>query len=101
MSTEKTKSKFEQLLEDGFEAVQRPFVKKRMKRAFESAKDSLEEQLIENEAAISKAQNSLAQAAKTSENLKVHIQALIDLRVERENIETSQRALETEVKEFM
>ena len=100
MSTEK-KSKFVQMLEDGFEAIQRPFIVKRMNRAFESAKDSIEEQLIENEAKITGAQKSLVEAAKNSEALKSHIQVLIDLRVERESIEACQAALETERKEFL
>lgn len=103
MSTEK-KSVFMQLLEDGIEIVQRPFVVKRMKRSFESAKDSIEEQLINNEGKIAEARKNAVEAVRgnqSSENIQRHIQTLVNLRAERNDVLNAQKYLEEETTEFL
>jgi hypothetical protein len=103
MSTEK-RSVFMQLLEDGIEVVQRPFVTKRAKRSFESAKDSLEEKLINNEGEIAQARKNFVESVKSnskSELIQSHIQTLINLRAERNDIVNAQKYLAEETAEFL
>ena len=61
------------IIEKGMDAIKRPFIVKRVVRAFESAKDSIEEQLMDKEAGLNTARENLVNAAKKEENLKQYI----------------------------
>ena len=84
------------IINGAMEAVKKPFVEKRVRRAFESAKDSIEEQLMDKEAALNNAREKLVNAAKNEENLKSYVQSLIDLRVEVTELKAAQQALSEE-----
>ena len=95
MPTEK-QSLLVQILEKGIEAVKKPFVIKRITRAFDSAQDSIEEQLMDKEAALNTAREQLVEAAKREENIKCYIQSLIDIRIDIAALKDFQKALEIE-----
>jgi hypothetical protein len=99
--SETKQSLLEQIIEKGMDAIKKPFIKKRVKRAFESAKDSIEEQLMDKEAALNTARENLVNAAKREENLKSYIQNLINLRVEIQDLKAAQLALSTEKEELL
>ncbi len=95
------KSLLAQLLDGAAEFVKRPFVEKRVKRAFETAADSLDEKLMDNEASLNTVRENLVNAAKSEGNLKSYLQSLIDLQVERTAIESAKKALAAEKEDFL
>ena len=95
MLTEK-QSLLVQILEKGIEAVKKPLVIKRITRAFDSAEDSIEEQLMDKEAALNIAREQLVKAAKSGENIKCYMQSLIDIRIDIATLKDFQKALEVE-----
>ena len=103
MSTEATQSKslFARLLDGAAEIVKRPFVEKRVKRAFETAADSISEQLMDNEASSNKVRENLVNAAKSEGSLKAYVQDLINLQTDKIALETAQKALDAEKKAFL
>lgn len=90
-----------QILDKGMEVIKRPFVEKRINRAFDSAKDSIEEQLMDKEAALNTARENLVEASKKEENLKSYIQKLIDLRTEIKDLKIAQESLSVEKEELL
>lgn len=90
-----------QIIEKGMDAIKKPFVEKRVTRAFESAKDSIEEQLMDKEAALNNAREALVEAAKREENLKSYIQKLIDIRNEIISLRDAKDALSIEKDELL
>ncbi len=94
-------SLLERILDKGMEIVKRPFVIKRVNRAFESAADSIEEQLMGNEAKLNSAREQFVEAAKNEGNLSSHIQNLINLQVEKTSLENAKTALGVEKKSFL
>ncbi|TXG79250.1 MAG: hypothetical protein E6R13_10100 [Spirochaetes bacterium] len=94
--SDKKQSLLEQIIEKGMDAIKKPFVVKRINRAFESAKDSLEEQLMDKEAALNNAREALVNSAKNEQNLKDSIQKLINLRSEVTALKDAQAALAEE-----
>lgn len=94
--SDKKQSLLEQIIEKGMDAIKKPFVVKRINRAFESAKDSLEEQLMDKEAALNNAREALVNSAKNEQNLKDSIQKLINLRSEVQALRDAQDALAEE-----
>lgn len=100
MATEK-QSLLVKILDGAIEAVKRPFVIKRVTRAFDSAADSLEEQLLSIQAQQTSARESLVQAAKDGSNLNSYIQNLIDLQTKLTSIKEAQNALKEEKKELL
>jgi hypothetical protein len=99
--SETKQSLLEQIIEKGMDAIKKPFIKKRVNRAFESAKDSIEEQLMDKEAALNSARESLVEAAKREDKLSLYIQRLIDLRIEITGLKDAQKALEIEKEELL
>lgn len=95
------KSLFERILDGAIDTVKRPFVVKRVNRAFESAADSIEEQLMGVEASLNAARESFVNAAKNEGDLKSHIQKLIDLQTQKESLESAKKALASEKKVFL
>lgn len=101
MSETSKKSLLEQILEKGAEFIKKPFVIKRVTRAFDSAADSLEEQLMDNEAQTTAAREKLVEASKNEGALTNYINALIELQSKRISIEQTISALKEERKEFL
>ncbi len=101
MSENTTKSLLEQILEKGSEFIKKPFVIKRVKRAFESAADSLDEKLMDNEAQINKARENLVEGAKNEGSLGSYINKLIELQSEKIQIEETKKALAVEKLAFL
>ncbi len=103
MITENTtpKSIFARLLDGAADMIKRPFVEKRVKRAFETAGDSIEEQLMDNEAQLNSARESFVNAAKSEGNLKSYIQTLVDLQTSKTTLEAAKSALAAEKKAFL
>jgi hypothetical protein len=97
----KNQSLLSQIIEKGMDAIKKPFVEKRVVRAFESAKDSIEEQLMDKEAALNNAREALVDAAKREENLRNYIQHLIHLRSEINDLKIAQTALAEEKSELL
>lgn len=97
----KKQSLLSQIIEKGMDAIKKPFIEKRVKRAFESAKDSIEEQLMDKEAALNNAREALVEAAKREENLKNYIQRLIDLHGEIKDLKNAQEALSEEKSQLL
>jgi FixJ family two-component response regulator len=90
-----------QIIEKGMDAIKKPFVEKRVVRAFESAKDSIEEQLMDKEAALNNARESLVSAAKREENLRDYINELIEIRGYINDLKLAQAALAEEKAELL
>lgn len=90
-----------QIIEKGMDAIKKPFVEKRVVRAFESAKDSIEEQLMDKEAALNNAREALVEAAKREENLKSYIQKLINIRIEIADLNHAHTILAEEKQELL
>lgn len=90
-----------QIIEKGMDAIKKPFVEKRVVRAFESAKDSIEEQLMDKEAALNNARESLVSAAKREENLRDYINELIEIRQYINDLKLAQVALAEEKAELL
>jgi multidrug efflux pump subunit AcrA (membrane-fusion protein) len=101
METVEKKSLLARILDGAAEAIKRPFVEKRIKRAFETAADSFEEQLMDNEAKANATREKLVEAAKTEGNLKSYMQQLTDLQQEKTAIEQAKAALAAEKKAFL
>lgn len=101
MSTEKKQSLLSQIIEKGMEEIKRPFVIKRINRAFESSKDSIEEQLMNKEAGLNAARENLVNAAKREESLGKYIQALIDVRLEIKALKEAQEVLNEEKEDLL
>jgi len=90
-----------QIIEKGMDAIKKPFVEKRVVRAFESAKDSIEEQLMDKEAALNNAREALVNAAKREENLRDYINELIEIRGYINDLVNAQVALAEEKAELL
>lgn len=101
MATEVKKSLFETILDGAIDAVKRPFTVKRVNRAFESAQDGLEEDLLAKEAEQTKARENLVTAAKDGSNLSSYIQALVNLQQQVAEIKDAQKALKNEKTDFL
>lgn len=100
-NTNKKQSLLERILDGAIETIKRPFVVKRINRAFQSAADSLEEQILGTEAEQNSARESLVNAAKNEGNLQSHIQRLVDLQVKVSSLKDAQKALEAEKEAFL
>lgn len=96
-----TTSLLEKIIDGAIEAVKKPFTIKRVSRAFESAKDSLEEQILSTQAAQTTARENLVKAAKEGDNLTSYIQTLVDLQLKVDSLTAAQKALAKEEKELM
>jgi hypothetical protein len=91
----------EKIIDGAIEAVKKPFTIKRVTRTFESAKDSLEEQILTVQASQTSVRENLVKAAKEGENLSSHIQALIDLQLKLTALKEAQTALDRESVELL
>jgi hypothetical protein len=104
MSTENTNapktSLLSKILDNALDAIKRPFVVKRVERAFSSAADSLEEQILGIQAEQTEARENLVKAAKSEGNLGSYIQTLISLQSKLTSLQTAQKSLETEKNEL-
>jgi len=105
MSTENTNSNgnslLARLLDGAAEIVKRPFVENRVKRAFATAADSIEEQLMDNEASANGVREALVAAAKTDGSLKSYVQQLVDLQQTKITLAQAKEALAAEKKTFL
>lgn len=100
METTKT-NLLSRILDGAIEAVKRPFVVKRVERAFASAADSLEEQLLGKQAEQTTAREALVKAAKEEGSLTSYIQKLVNIQNEVDALKTAQKSLQTEKEEFL
>jgi hypothetical protein len=96
-----TTSLLEKIIDGAIEAVKKPFTIKRVTRAFESAKDSIEEQILSTQATQTTARESLVNAAKEGNNITSYIQSLVDLQLKLDSLQEAQKALAKEQKELM
>ncbi len=99
--TAKKQSLLERILDGAIEMVKRPFVIKRIDRAFSSAADSLEEQLLGKEAEQTTAREALVKAAKEEGNLSSYTQKLVNLQNEVNALKVAQSSLAAEKVEFL
>jgi len=97
----KKQSLLSQILDGALETIKRPFIEQRVKRAFEAAKDGLEEKALDTQALINSKREQLVEAAKSGTSLSTHIQQLIELQSTLAGITKTQAALETEMTEFL
>lgn len=96
-----TTSLLNRILDGAIETIKRPFVVKRIERAFSSAADSIEEQLLGAQAEQNTARESLVNAAKSEGNLSLHIQKLIDLQAKVTSLANAQEDLAKEKADFL
>lgn len=101
MSAEKQQSLLERILDGAIELVKKPFVVKRITRAFDSAHDSLEEQILGKQAQQNTVREDLVKAAKSEGNLTSYVQSLINLQVDLTTLEAAKKALEAEKQDFL
>lgn len=101
MSAEKQQSLLERIIDGAIEAVKKPFTIKRAQRAFESAKDSIEEQLLGAQAEQTTARENFVRAAKSEGNLSSYVQTLIDLQAKVRTLKQAQEDLASEKSEFL
>lgn len=97
----KKQTLLERIIDGAIDAIKRPFIIKRVERAFASAADSLEEQLLGNEAKQNAARKNLVDAAKNEGNLSSYIQELVNLQTAASSLKTAQKSLEAEKTEFL
>lgn len=97
----KKETLLERILNGAIDAIKRPFVIKRTERAFASAQDSLEEQLLGVQAEQNSAREALVNAAKNEGNLSSYIQKLVDLQTKVATLETAQKSLAAEKEAFL
>lgn len=100
-TTAKKQTLLERILDNAIEAVKRPFTVKRIERAFASAADSIEEQLLGTQAEQTTARENLVKAAKVEGNLSSYIQTLINLQTKVETLNAAKEALDAEKEEFL
>lgn len=101
MEAEKKQSLLERIIDGAIDAIKRPFIIKRVERAFASAADSLEEQLLGVQAEQGTAREALVKAAKEEGNLSSYIQRLIDLQTKATALATAQKSLAAEKEAFL
>ncbi len=101
MSNERSQTLLEKIIDGAIEAVKKPFTIKRANRAFESAKDSIEEQLLGAQAEQTTAREAFVKAAKEEGNLSSYVQRLIDLQAKVKSLKEAQDNLATEKSEFL
>lgn len=101
MSNEKQQSLLERIIDGAIDAVKRPFTVKRANRSFESAKDSIEEQLLGAQAEQTAAREAFVNAAKNEGNLSSYVQKLVDLQAKVRGLKQAQEDLATEKSEFL
>lgn len=101
MSSEKQQSLLEKIIDGAIEAVKKPFTIKRAGRSFESAKDSLEEQLLGAQAEQTKAREDFVSAAKNEGNLSPYVQKLVDLQGKVRSLKQAQEDLAAEKVDFL
>lgn len=101
MSNEKQQSLLERIIDGAIDAVKRPFTIKRVNRAFDSAADSIEEQLLGSQAEQTTARENLVKAAKEEGTLSNYIQKLVDLQNKVEALKAAQLALKVEKTELL
>jgi hypothetical protein len=99
--SEKKQTLLERIIDGAIDAIKKPFIVKRVQRAFASANDSIEEQLLGNQAEQNHARESLVNAAKNEGNLSSYVQKLVDLQIKASSLNTAKAALEAEEKEFL
>jgi len=90
-------SKFEEILEKGIDIIKRPFVIKKVKRAFSSAIDNLEEDIeIGFEDQISKCRKELADVAKEGGKLEPILTEMVAIYAKKRATEQAKVDLITE-----
>ncbi len=100
-TTAKKSTLLERILDGAIELVKRPFVIKRVERAFSSASDSLEEQILGKQAEQNEAREALVKAAKSEGNLSSYVQRLVDLEISVTGLVAAQKALAAEKEAFL
>jgi macrodomain Ter protein organizer (MatP/YcbG family) len=100
-ATDGKKSLLSTILDGAIDTLKRPFIEQRVKRAFESAKDGLEEKALDLQAAINGKREKLVEAAKSGSSVSSYIQELIILQSELSSVEKTKTALTTEMTEFL
>lgn len=100
-TVEKKQSLLERIIDGAIDAIKRPFIIKRVERAFASAADSLEEQILGVQAEQGTARENLVKAAKEEGNLSSYIQRLVDLQTKATALETAQESLAAEEEAFL
>ena len=102
METTKKESLLSQILDKGMDAIKRPFVINRATRAFASAADSIDEQLMNKEVELNNARERFVEASKKDEkNLSTYIQSFIDIRRDIAALKEAKVFLEEEKTEFL
>ena len=99
--SEKKQSLLERIIDGAIDAIKKPFIIKRVQRAFASAHDSIEEQLLGTQAEQNSARESLVNAAKNEGNLSSYVQKLVDLQLKATTLAQAKTALESEQTEFL
>lgn len=99
--SEKKQTLLERIIDGAIDAIKKPFIVKRVQRAFASAHDSIEEQLLGTQAEQNSARESLVNAAKNEGNLSSYVQKLVDLQVKTSDLQKAKTALEAEQVEFL
>jgi F0F1-type ATP synthase membrane subunit b/b' len=100
-SSEKQKPLLERIIDGAIDAIRRPFTIKRIQRAFDSAADSIEEQLLAADAKQAKARENLVKAAESEEKLGTHIQHLIEIQAEIRALKEADKDLKKEKSELL
>ena len=101
MSAEKKQSLLEKILDGAIDLVKRPFVVKRVTRSFESAADSIEEQILGVQAKQNTTREELVEAAKKEGNLTSYVQKLVDLQNELDSLDKAKTSLSKEKADFL
>ncbi len=89
-----------QLLDGASELIKRPFVEKKIIRAFDAADESIEEQLVDLDVKIANARENIVKVAKDNSNLSASIQSLIQLQIDKKHLSVAREALKIEKTEL-
>jgi hypothetical protein len=103
MSTNKTSKKtlLEKILDGETNEAKKEFAIKRVNRAFESAADDLEEQVLGTQAELASNRETLANAAKANSSLSSYIQNLVNNQTKLDVLNAAIVSLAKEKKELL
>ena len=86
------------ILDGAIEAVKRPYIEKRIVRSFESAADSIDEQITDAEAKLINTREEMVASAKTGGEIGKFIQQLIECQQTIFDLKNAKKALDIETK---
>ena len=91
-----TRNLLTKILDGAVEALKKPLVVSKIRRAFEAGKDSITDRIIDAEQQLQINREELVNAAKEGRSLESYIEKAINLSIELEDLKKAEKVLEQE-----